>query len=76
MLPIEKGKNGESEIHYSQLFRVYQRWVKSGALVKIFENSVLMCHEHDLLDTSIIHGDGSTTMAKKEIAWDLVVTNI
>ncbi len=65
MLPTEKDESGKTEIHYSQVFRVYQQWVESGALVKIFENSVLMCHEHDLLDTSIIHGDGSTTMAKK-----------
>jgi hypothetical protein len=44
---------------------VYQQWVNCEATVKIFENSVLMCHQHDLLDPSILHGDGSTTMAKK-----------
>jgi hypothetical protein len=65
MIPIAKDEEGKSEIHYSQIFRVYKQWVKYGSTIKIFENSVLMCHEHGLLDTSIIHGDGSTTMAKK-----------
>ena len=31
----------------------------------MFEGSLLALHEHDLLDTSIIHGDGTTTAAKK-----------
>lgn len=65
MLPIEKDQTGKREIHYSQVFRVYQQWIECESTVKIFENSVLMCHEHGLLDTSIIHGDGTTTMAKK-----------
>jgi transposase len=65
MIPIENDHSGNPEIHYSQVFRVYQQWVKCEATVKIFENSVLMCHQHDLLDPSVLHGDGSTTMAKK-----------
>lgn len=44
---------------------MYQQWVNCEATIKIFENSVLMCHQHDLLDPSVLHGDGSTTMAKK-----------
>ena len=65
MIPIEKDQNGKPEIHYSQVFRVYQQWIKSEAIVKIFENSVLKLQQNKLLDTSVIHGDGSTTMAKK-----------
>lgn len=65
MIPIAKDEEGKPEIHYSQIFRVYKQWVKYESTIKIFENSVLMCHEHGLLDTSILHGDGSTTMAKK-----------
>ena len=51
MIPIEKDKTGKPEIHYSQIFRVYKQWVKRESIIKIFENSVLMCHEHGLLDT-------------------------
>lgn len=65
MIPIEKDQNGKSEIHYTQIFKVYQKWVKSGAFVKIFEASVLKLHNNGLLDTTVLHGDGSTTMAKK-----------
>lgn len=65
MLPIVNDAFGNPEIHYSQVFRVYQQWIKSEAIVNIFENSVLRCHQRGLLDTSVIHGDGTTTMAKK-----------
>lgn len=64
-LPIEKKQNGKSEIHYTRIFRIYQRWIKNGFLKKIFENSVLLLSKNNLLDLSILHGDGSTTAAKK-----------
>jgi transposase len=65
MLPIDKDATGRSEIHYSQVFRVFQQWLKSGAIVEIFENSVFKLDKANLLDTSVAHGDGTTTMAKK-----------
>jgi len=65
MLPIEKDANGRQEIHYSQVFRVFQTLLHTGSLVNIFENSVLTLNEQGLLDTSVTHGDGTTTMAKK-----------
>lgn len=65
MLPIDKDETGRPEIHYSQVFRVFQQWLKCGSLLKIFENSVFTLHRENLLDTSITHGDGTTTMAKK-----------
>jgi transposase len=65
MLPIEKDKVGRPEIHYSQVFRIFQVWLSAGALLNIFEGSVFKLHCANLLDTSVIHGDGTTTMAKK-----------
>lgn len=65
MLPIEIDKAGRPEIHYSQVFRVFQAWLNSGALLNIFEGSVFKLHSANLLDTSVVHGDGTTTMAKK-----------
>jgi hypothetical protein len=53
------------EIHYSQIFRIFQQWLKCKSLLKIFENSVFTLHKENRLDTSITHGDGTTTMAKK-----------
>lgn len=65
MLPIEKDKTGRPEIHYSQVFRVFQAWLNAGTLLKIFESSVFKLDKANLLDTSVTHGDGTTTMAKK-----------
>ena len=65
MLPIERDATGRPEIHYSQVFRVFQSWLKCDTLLKIFEDSVLILDRENLLDTSVTHGDGTTTMAKK-----------
>jgi len=64
-LPIEKDIFGRSEIHYTRIFRTFQRWQKDGCFEKIFVNSVDQLFKNRLLDTAVIHGDGSTTAAKK-----------
>ncbi len=66
-IPIEKDASGKTEIHYTRIFRVFQRWHKDGCFDKIFEGSVQQLFTHKLLDTSVIHGDGSTTEAKKGV---------
>ena len=53
MLPIERDETGRPEIHYSQVFRVFQAWLKSDTLIKIFEHSVLTLNEKGLLDLSV-----------------------
>ncbi len=65
MLPIKMSETGRPEIHYSQVFRVFKAWLKSDTFLKIFEGSVLRLDRENLLDTSVTHGDGTTTMAKK-----------
>lgn len=65
MLPIDKDEAGQPEIHYTQVFRVFQHWLNYGTLLNLFENSVFQLANGNLLDVSIIHGDGTTTMAKK-----------
>lgn len=65
MLPIDKDPNGRCEIHYSRIFRVFKEWLTNGILLKIFEFSVFLLQKSDLLDTSVLHGDGTSTMAKK-----------
>ncbi len=65
MLPIDKDETGRPELHYSQVFRTFQKWLNDGMILNVFENSVLNLHHENLLDTTVTHGDGTTTMAKK-----------
>jgi len=62
---IEKDKNGISEIHYTNVFRQFQRWCYDGSLEKLFEDTVMRLQVKNMLDLSVLHGDGTTTPAKK-----------
>jgi len=64
-LPIKIDSSGKPEIHHSNIFRVFKRWVYDSCFEKIFASSVCRLFKKGLLDTSIIHGDGTTTAAKK-----------
>ncbi len=64
-LPIDKDNHGKAEIHYSRIYHAFRRWQSKGCFEAIFQASVLSLHNNDLLDCSIIHGDGTTTAAKK-----------
>ena len=64
-LPIEKDKDGLPEIHYSSIYRAFRRWEAHKSFEHIFVGSVSLLHQNKLLDLSIIHGDGTTTAAKK-----------
>lgn len=64
-LPIEKDESGRPEIHYTRIYNVFRRWESDGCIDAIFIGSVLKLHQNELLNTSIIHGDGTTTSAKK-----------
>lgn len=64
-LPIATNENGKNEIHYTSIYRFFCRWAADGSLQYFFENSVKKLNDNDLLDTSILHGDGTTTAAKK-----------
>src|ERR1035437_3356657 len=64
-LPIQKDQAGRPEIHYTRIYCVFRRWEAEGCIAAIFTGSVAKLHQDDLLDTSIIHGDGTTTAAKK-----------
>ena len=64
-LPIKKDLFGMPEVHYSNVFRIFQRWERDGCFSKIFVGSVERLFKASLLDTSVLHGDGTTTAAKK-----------
>lgn len=64
-LPIEKDENGRRVIHHTRIYRVFRRWEADGCFNAIFEGTVMTLHQAALLDVTIIHGDGTTTAAKK-----------
>jgi Transposase DDE domain len=64
-LPIDRDENSKPEIHYTRIFRIYQRWIKDKSLERVFENTVSLLVQNNLVDCSILHGDGSSTAAKK-----------
>jgi transposase len=64
-LPIDKDHHGRPAIHYTRIYRAFQRWEADGCLDAIFEGSVLRLRQDARLDTRIIHGDGTTSAAKK-----------
>jgi hypothetical protein len=64
-LPIDKGANGQAEIHYTGVFKLFARWCEDGSLEHAFIASVRHLDEHKKLDLSVLHGDGSNTVAKK-----------
>jgi transposase len=65
MLPIERNAKGLPEIHYTRIYRTFRRWHADGCIDAIFSGSVHQLHPDHLLDLSVIHGDGTTTAAKK-----------
>jgi transposase len=64
-LPIATGLDGCPEIHYTRIYRMFRHWQAQGCFDRIFTGSVAALHAAHLLDTDVIHGDGTTTAAKK-----------
>lgn len=64
-LPIATDQNGLPEIHYSRIYRAFRRFEIQGCFDNIFAGSVSVLHQKKYLDISVIHGDGTTTAAKK-----------
>ena len=64
-LPIPKGPNGKSEIHYTNVYRAFAKWADDGSLQQAFIASVAHLSEEKKLDLHVLHGDGTNTVAKK-----------
>ena len=64
-LPIQTDHDGQPEIHYTNIYRAFRRYETHGCFDDIFAGTVTILHQKGQLDTSIIHGDGTTTAAKK-----------
>lgn len=64
-VPIDKDEKGKPEIHHISVYKTFRMWERDKCFETIFTNTVKVLHEKELLDTSIVHGDGTTTSAKK-----------
>src|SRR3954447_7114850 len=64
-LPIERSNDGWPEIHYTRIYRAFRQWEADGCIDAIFAGAVMQLHQSELLDIMVIHGDGTTTAAKK-----------
>jgi transposase len=64
-LPIPQDTAGKPAIHYTTVYRVFAKWADDGSLWQAFVASVAHLAKAKQLDLSILHGDGTNTVAKK-----------
>jgi transposase len=64
-LPVPKDHDGSPEIHYTTVYKVFAKWADDGSLEHAFLASVEHLADHKQLDLSVLHGDGTNTVAKK-----------
>src|SRR6266516_890685 len=64
-LPIPHDSNGKPAIHYTTIYKVFAKWADDGSLWQAFVASVRHLAAEKHLDTSVLHGDGTNTVAKK-----------
>src|SRR5213592_4421536 len=64
-LPVPKDANGTPAIHYTTVYKVFAKWADDGSLWQAFIASVRHLAAEKRLDTSVLHGDGTNTVAKK-----------
>ena len=55
----------KNELHWSNVYKWHSRWSKDGSYEYLFTQSILLLDRYGKLDLSILHGDGSNTVAKK-----------
>lgn len=64
-IPIAVDAHGKPEIHYTRLHRTFKRWSMMGVFDQFLIHSIKHLNNNDMLDMSVLHGDGTTTPAKK-----------
>jgi transposase len=64
-LPIPHDTRGKPAIHYTTVYKVFAKWVDDGSLWQAFVASVRHLAVEKQLDISVLHGDGTHTVAKK-----------
>src|SRR5215813_8903452 len=66
-LPIPHDTQGKPAIHYTTVYKVFARWADDGSLWQAFVASVRHLAAEKHLDLSVLHGDGTNTVAKKGV---------
>jgi transposase len=64
-LPVPKDSNGNPAIHYTTVYNVCVKWADDGSRWQAFVASVRHLAGAKKLDLSVLHGDGTNTVAKK-----------
>ena len=64
-LPIPHDTPGKPAIHYTTVYKVFATWADDGSLWQAFVASVRHLAAKQQLDLSVLHGDGTNTVAKK-----------
>src|SRR6266702_47927 len=64
-LPVPKDSHGKPTIHYTTVYKVFARWSDDGSLEDAFIASVQHLADRHQLDLSVLHGDGTNTVATK-----------
>jgi transposase len=64
-LSVPKDSDGKPAIHYTTVYKVFAKWADDGSLWHAFVASVRHLATEKHLDTSVLHGDGTNTVAKK-----------
>ncbi len=64
-LPVPKDSHGKPAIHYTTVYKVFARWSDDGSLEDAFIASVQHLVDQHQLDLSVLHGDGTNTVATK-----------
>jgi transposase len=64
-LPVPHDIDGKPVIHYTTVYRVFAKWADDGSLWQAFIASVRHLAVEKQLDISVLHGDGTNTVAKK-----------
>jgi transposase len=64
-LPIPHDTQGKPAIHYTTVYKGFARWADDGSLWQAFVASVRHLAAEKQLDLSVLHGDGTNTVAKK-----------
>ena len=64
-LPVPRTADGKARIHYTTIYKAFAKWCDDCSLEQAFIASVRHLAAHRHLDLSILHGDGTNTVAKK-----------
>jgi len=64
-LPVPQDAQGKAAIHYTTIYKVFAKWADDGSLWQAFVASVRHLTAEKQLDLSVLHGDGTNTVAKK-----------